>query len=384
MRPLRQSSVMMVLLLLCGPLPAASVPVVWDPARAAQQQAKPQRDLNRKPRAKFAAPRAASIGLRGAADSIEVALAAGKTTPRSGTSAALSSEAQYAAPVAFAKHVSEANGFTFLIFLNAAYMDLTLNWICNVRALGNVLPNTAFVCGDPDTTKALLEFDPSLHAFTQAYAQKGSVSYGTYEYFRLTVERLRVQNAMIQQGASIMVVEADAAWLPRAADVQTEICRLLQTHEIVSANDGESSKQISAGFLAIRSTAKMRTFFQRYVDFYEKHLETMNKLVVARLGTSKNARIGNVGEQATMTTMLKSDNVAVKWLSHCAFSASGLWYSKHPYRRKCPNPRVIQNNFIFGNDAKQKRAKRFKHWYLDERRHACLNTNASAELSQKQ
>eukprot|EP01047_Picozoa_sp_COSAG01_P077061 COSAG01_NODE_13745_length_1542_cov_9.343967_1_plen_249_part_01 len=249
MPPLRQSSMMMVLLLLCGAFPAASVPVVWDPARAAHQQAKPQRDLNRKPRAKFAASRAASIGLRGgAADSIEVALAAGKTTPRSGTSAALSSEAQYAAPVAFAKQVSEANGFTFLIFLNAAYMDLTLNWICNVRALGNVLPNTAFVCGDPDTTKALLKFDPSLHVFTQAYAQKGSVSYGTYEYFRLTVERLRVQNAMIQQGASIMVVEADAAWLPRAADVQTEISRLLQTHEIVSANDGESSKQISAGF----------------------------------------------------------------------------------------------------------------------------------------
>eukprot|EP01047_Picozoa_sp_COSAG01_P056456 COSAG01_NODE_6404_length_3685_cov_14.157278_4_plen_386_part_00 len=276
------------------------------------------------------------------------------------TIAASNSLAQYAAPVAFAKQVTKKHGFAYLVFLNAAYLDITESWVCNVKALGNVLPNTAFVCGDANTTKALLDFDPSLHAFTHSYAQKGGVTYGTYEYFRLTVERLLVQNAMIQQGVSIMVVEADAAWLPRAADMQAKINELLQTHEILSANDGEKAKQISAGFLAIRSTSKMRAFFQKYVDFYVQHLENAKKRAGAR------EQIGHVGEQVTMTSMLKDGNVSVKWLSDCTFSASGKWYTNSAYRKRCKNLRVVQNNFIKGNDLKRQRAKRFKHWYMDE------------------
>jgi hypothetical protein len=35
---------------------------------------------------------------------------------------------------------------------------------------------------------------------------------------------------------------------------------------------------------------------------------------------------------------------------------------------------VVQNNFIKGNDLKRQRARRFKHWYLDEGGRCSQNT----------
>ena len=90
--------------------------------------------------------------------------------------------------------------------------------------------------------------------FTKMYQQTSTeVSYGTADYFRLTVERLKVQQQLLETGVHVVVIEADATWFRDAERVENLLRSELPRHHIVSADDtGEG--RISANFLAIAAS----------------------------------------------------------------------------------------------------------------------------------
>jgi FkbM family methyltransferase len=244
--------------------------------------------------------------------------------------------------------VQKKDGFVFLMFLNDAYLEMTKSFICHQPTL---LKQTIFVTTSRQLTEQLQAWNPAITVLTRPYTTSKSVSYGTYEYFRLTEERLQFQNELIQNGIHVFVIEADATW--NSLKIVDVIQHAFQEHDIVSADDDKTL--ISAGFLGIRSTDKTRTFFQQYVDTYSKKLESYR---------TRSGQIGDIGEQHTMTPLLKKLGIQVHWLSQCE-SANGKWYRQT--NPDCPLPMVIQNNWIVGNSAKIKRAKENKQWFLDEK-----------------
>ena len=238
-----------------------------------------------------------------------------------------------------ALRIQKKYGFVFLMFLNDAYLEMTKSFICHQPTL---LKQTIFVTTSSQLTKQLQTWNPDVIIHTRPYTISKSVSYGTYEYFRLTEERLQFQNELIQNGVNVFVIEADATW--NSLKIVNTIRNKFKEHEIISADD--DNRLISAGFLGIRSTDTTRTFFQQYVDKYSKHLATFE---------GRSGNIGDIGEQHTMTPLLKKLGVQVHWLSQCE-SANGKWYSQT--KPSCPLPMVIQNNWIVGNHEKIKRAKK--------------------------
>jgi hypothetical protein len=265
----------------------------------------------------------------------------------------------------FVRDHQKLYGLTLLMYLNDAYLELTKNWICNLQKLDDqgisILQKTVFITSTDTANAGLKRFSSSLNVFTITYPVTYSVSYGTYEYYRLTVERLNLQNILIQEGSNIMIVEADAQW--NSVSIVDTIFAELKEYDIVSANDMQEVDkldQINAGFLAIRSTMITRTFFQIYVDEYT---HTLNQHY------DTDGFIGQVGEQHYMTPLLQKYKLKVKWLTPCEV-ANGQWYI-YGARKDCPLPTVILNNYIIGNAEKKARALNFQHWHLRDNMMAC-------------
>ena len=179
------------------------------------------------------------------------------------------------------------------------------------------------------------------------------MTYGTYEYFRLTGERVRVQNDLIQSGVNVVVIESDAVWTSNK--VADYLRSKMKTSEIVSAV-ADTKKRISAGFVGVQSTKATRVFFQSYFDTWKAQLAPFK---------NRSGDIGSQGEQKTLTEMLLNSTIQINWLSYCE-NASGMWYIS-PKDPKCPVPMVIQNNFISGNANKINRAKHWKHWFINDK-----------------
>lgn len=270
-----------------------------------------------------------------------------------------------------ARSIIARHGFVYLLFFDQAYLAMTKSWICNVRPLGNVLPNLILVATGKAAADALRAMDDSLHVFEQQYQAMGEVKYGTYAYFRLTVERLRLQNELLQAGLSVMIVEADAVWLPHATVVGADVRAVLQTNDMVTYNDcGGGEGCVAAGFLAIVSNKYTRDFFQKYYDQYSKSLLKFNG-------------IKDVGEQLTMTRLLRRDrHIEMQWLDPKKYCSGKYYIGNHagewdkpawhvPSMYHSDSCVVIQNNWITGNGAKVRRAKAHKHWYLDDGGAAC-------------
>ena len=140
-----------------------------------------------------------------------------------------------------ATRISTSNGFVFLLFLNRAYLDMTKSFICNLRSLNatKTLSHVMFVTTDDTTSRDLSEFAPEVGGvFTKMYQQESTdVSYGTADYFRLTVERLKVQQQLLEMGVHVVVIEADATWFGDAERVETLLRSELPRYHIVSADD---------------------------------------------------------------------------------------------------------------------------------------------------
>ena len=251
-----------------------------------------------------------------------------------------------------AKGISQSNGFVFLMFLNNAYLEMTKSWICKAQAIiPDVLKYTVFITTSDELSLELQTWNKDAQTFVQKYSVTKPVSYGTYEYFRLTEERLRVQNNLIQQGVNVFVIESDAVW--NSKEIIDVIHSRLQSNIIVTADDGNG--QISAGFIGIRSTNDTRSFFQKSLDSYSATLANYK---------GRSGHIGHVKEQKTITQTLNALHITIHRLTHCE-SANGQWYGRKP-DPKCPLPMVIQNNWIVGNANKIKRSKKWGHWYLND------------------
>ena len=253
--------------------------------------------------------------------------------------------------------------FVMLLHLNAAYVEMTKSFLCNLNMVSSGTHFTAklvLIASDPrafEEINGFLKIEP-LHNLVGAFSPtvlrdfrglNHNLDFGTKEYYRLTLFRLLLQNQLIQANYDVLIIEADAVWLsPHIHSILQEA--IMAPIDIISANDsgGSADKLISAGFLLVKANARVKKFFNLYTRRYRTLLSKKQLM----------------GEQILMTHMLQGGaEIYVKWLDECDF-ASGRWYSDQQYRKRCPAPKVIQNNWIMGNSKKKERSKSWGHWFL--------------------
>ena len=189
----------------------------------------------------------------------------------------------------------------------------------------------------------------------EAYSAPKNMAYGSYSYHAYGLFRTKMALRLLQQKMTLWLIEADAAWLqdPRAVVLATP-------GDIVTADDltrNHKDKVISTGFILLRPT-------EATVDAWNK----LNKRFGTVMQKAKDGlKMGNSGnEQMMFGSMIreKTINVNVSWLDPQLF-VNGKDYERINTPR-VKLPMVVQNNWIIGNVAKIARAKKWKHWYLDD------------------
>ncbi len=263
------------------------------------------------------------------------------------------------------RQILKRKHFVYVMFINSAYISFAKSWVCNLQEIDEtVLASTIMFTDSIHTRSAMLNFNGRLNVYTIPTNTSGSVEYGHYDYYALTLHRLRIQAALILNDIHVMLIEADAVWLDRRIDMQLNT--IFAIHELISAdnhNFAQDTKEISAGFSGYRSSRSVKLMFKRYVEDYNRQLEKY---------VNVSGFIGDIGEQMLLTQILREGNYAVYWLDSCEY-ASGAWYDKEKRSSRCrlKDVKVLQNNYIVGNDAKIARAQTWHHWYLDRATDQC-------------
>ena len=114
--------------------------------------------------------------------------------------------------------------FVYLQMLNIHYLELTLNWICNVKNLGETLSKTMFVVTDQETFRKMTDFSESALNSTQrlniVYLKlpkflsdlrhiKKPLIFGKPEYFSYMKFRTNMINSLLESNISMFLIEAD-------------------------------------------------------------------------------------------------------------------------------------------------------------------------------
>ena len=249
-----------------------------------------------------------------------------------------------------AKMIQSLHGFVNIQLLNTGYVDMTKSWICNVRSFPGVLEKTLFITTDQIAHDKLLQFDSSLNVVLELYETPKDLTYGQYAYYDFMLFRTRLLIRLLKEKITVWLTESDAVWLNDPTDI------VLNTHgDMVTMSDGKPpAKILQGGFQLLRPTNPTVSVWTKLLAMFQRKMSATKK------GTNMN---DSGSEQLMLNGLIRKEpNLNMQWLDWYYF-APGLYYKS---KEKWVRPYVILNNWIKGNKAKISRAKKWKHWFLDE------------------
>lgn len=261
-------------------------------------------------------------------------------------------------------------GFVYLMFLNAGFLHMTKNWLCDVlKKAPNMLNNTIFISSDISTTRALNQFYTDLHIFTRSSQLRETVSYGSFTYYKVITERMLLQNELLQQDVNVQIIESDQFW---SEDITAKIRLMFQQHDVFGGQEGDfpipNPARICGGFYGVRATKRTKKMFAKYVRDYVSKLDQRSDEIHNK--TLKNIN-SYEDDQAAFTRIAEEAGIKVTYMDRC-FYANGLWFKKQEFVGNCSMPSVIHNGYIVGNDAKIQRAKETHRWFLHSNNKECI------------
>lgn len=268
--------------------------------------------------------------------------------------------------LSLAGKMQSAHGFVYLLFTNKGFVEMTKSWLCNMKKLNVSIGTNFIIVGDgEDTVRELSTFKPEGHYFIYRSLHKDDANFGTYNYYHIVLERMLIENRIIQADVNIMIIEPDQIW---TRDVSPLIRSTFTSgYDIIAGNEyasvGKSNVSlICGGFYGVASSTSVKELFKHYVD---RHAEVLEKYK----GTTGVIKIQN--DQALLTSLVSKAKLRVRRLSACEY-ASGRWFTTEALQKLCPEPYVTHNNFIIGLDNKIQRLQRRGDWLLSSNGSMCV------------
>jgi len=265
-----------------------------------------------------------------------------------------------------AEKIHEENEVVSVQFLNEGYINMTKSWICNVRQLKtSFLQKVLFITTDQASYRALSSFGPDLHIVpVPSYSVNSArqMSYGQLVYYRYMLFRTGAVLSMLENGLTVWITESDAVWFkdPTEEFVNTT------GDAVVMSDNGVKGEIPQGGLLFLRPSPPTISIWRTVYKALREILDEFRDVE----GT-EDIRDGG-SEQIIFGEVVKNvSNFTMDWVDTAKF-APGKWYSSLDFRKKCPEPWVILNNWIEGNANKEARAKQWKHWFLNEKGTECL------------
>ncbi|XP_070204013.1 uncharacterized protein [Littorina saxatilis] len=270
--------------------------------------------------------------------------------------------------IQIARDIYHTHGVVLFTMVNDAFFPFAASWCCNTAPMNNVHHRALFLTTDQMTGQRLSHLWPNITVVTLNSSQyAGSQEYSKAGYVRMMVERTRYILHLLEAGVRLLLFEVDCVWL------SDPVPALLARHAEgdILATKVTDLDVTAGGFLLLNPTKATVKLW--------RHLTDKMDSLYRRLQNSQDAadvsEADNDQQYFTLLVRKKFAGVRVVHLPAELFP-DGKWYKLPASERSSkPRPFLINNNWVVGEAAKMRRAKRFGHWFWnDEGKGSCNST----------
>ena len=260
--------------------------------------------------------------------------------------------------VLVASAIAKEKGMVLFTIINNGYIDLAFSWLCNTAVIGDIHQRVLFMATDVSTGQRLHQQWPTVHVVSLNDSRyDGALSFGRAGYLRLMVQRTQIIQRMLQSNVRLLLFEVDFVWL--ANPLPTILSQSDQEHSDIVAIREIGTPQTCGCFFLLNPTPVTKALWTRLTE----QMDELSKTIANKSKDANMMRLKNDQDSLTALINTKYGGVNVSYLSERLFP-NGQWYWRSGLRALKPDPLMIHNNYITGNDQKIRRAKRFGHWFL--------------------
>ena len=304
------------------------------------------------------------------------------------------------------------NSFAGLVIINAAFVDMTLSWLCNTASMPGVHERSVLVCTDQEClfrmrtstvaarVSAVLGLNlflrtthvPGADAVRNVEREAGALRYASVHYNLMMIARQALLADLALSGVPYLLFETDAlwaddaySWLDRALasgkvwDRQRKEGRPadLPAFDFVGYVDG-GARDIGGGFFLTFATPEARALVSLW--------DTMMQTEIRKIKDISAHHAGMHIDQRTLKHVfnLFDANGSVAIFPPPSFPPGSWYMSRNTSEGDLAHVVsegivVLQFNWVAGVQAKIDRAIKYGHWFLEE---GCVcNETAAAILA---
>lgn len=266
-------------------------------------------------------------------------------------------------------------GVISFTMVNKVFLDTAKSWLCNVDVAGFRPKGLLWAVTDAETKEALQNVADTEVVFLDEVkgGKETGHEFGNPGYWKLMLERTELIGEILRQGIAVFAFETDAIWLEDPHPYIEELMR--QDADIIGTIN--TRMEVSGNFFYLRPTLATRRLWNEITAEFGK---AFNNAHFEKKTPSSWTYIEN--DQSLLTKLVlrnetwrKSYPLSFLTLDMERFT-DGRWYTpeKGYYTSKrAREPVVINNNFVIGVEEKTARAKKWGHWFWDEKEQKCLD-----------
>lgn len=269
----------------------------------------------------------------------------------------------------------EQGGMVSFTMVNKIFLDTARSWLCNVDIAGFRPRGLLWAVTDEETRDAMAAI-PDSHTVLLDEVKGGKETgheFGNPGYWKLMLERTALIGEILRNGVAVFAFETDAIWLEDPEPYIQELVR--QDADIVGTINTRA--EVSGNFFYLRPTLATRRMWDEITDEFEK---AFNNAHFEKKTASSWTYIENDQSQLTKLvlrneTWRKSYPLSFLTLDMERFT-DGRWYKPEEgfyNSKRAREAVVINNNFVIGVAEKTTRAKKWGHWFWDEKDKKCLD-----------
>uniref|UniRef100_A0A1I8AX03 Nucleotid_trans domain-containing protein n=1 Tax=Steinernema glaseri TaxID=37863 RepID=A0A1I8AX03_9BILA len=259
-----------------------------------------------------------------------------------------------------ARHIDVSNHtFVYLTLVNAAYQNLTLNWMCNVASFkkAHILNRTIVVSMDEKTCKAIRKQWEEVNCI-YLHVEDGynkALDWGKRNYVNLLNARVKLMRELVELEIPYVLFETDAVWLRDPTEFFAK-SDLLEDADIIVPLKGYQEKGLTYSF-----------------DPMIVYPTNASKSLLAEMERALAAADMSF-DQDVLDGLCKSQFKGVvcrtfEW----AEIADGKWFKLSEPERAKIRPYIVNNNYYVGVHNKVARQAINNLWFLTPKGQCALS-----------
>ncbi|XP_060569964.1 uncharacterized protein LOC132728330 [Ruditapes philippinarum] len=267
-----------------------------------------------------------------------------------------------------AKKISGYNRTVLVTTVNDAYLPFTYSWLCNTKTMG-IHKSVLIITLDQVSKENLTQDWPDISVVAMNMQLHGDQTYSKVGYIKIMIKRTELILSLLMANIEVFLFEVDSLWLSNPVP---DLQKIKGFDVLVNPVARTNTRVFAGGFLWLCVTDKAKALWRKL----EEEMIALGERISQKLDNAPVSERENDQQFFSRLIREKYKNVSYKILP-LEIYADGQWYNLPEGTRKHSRPIIINNNWVRGNEAKISRAKKWKHWFIDD------NLNCDMDLVSK-